>query len=144
MELKSWDELSELEQLQTTYSDFHKDVYGIRSRHHYDWSLERLKEAMESLEDEAEVQFENDRIRQKEAIEDFEENVSKMITMGAGDRETALRWVLDGCFEEFNKDYIERDPSYFNYEFNLPYEYDWKTGTFPKGVYNPITKEVVK
>jgi hypothetical protein len=32
MEFKEWDELTPLEQAQSTYSDLHKDYYGFRPR----------------------------------------------------------------------------------------------------------------
>jgi hypothetical protein len=44
-----WEDLSELEQLATTYSDFHKDMYGFRPRHGAEWTVEDYKKAMAEM-----------------------------------------------------------------------------------------------
>ena len=50
---RTWDELSEVEQLQCVYSDVHKDVYGFRPRHASaeQWnSVKWLQEQLDFLE----------------------------------------------------------------------------------------------
>lgn len=50
---RTWDELSEVEQLQCIYSDVHKDVYGFRPRHATteQWnSVKWLQEQLDFLE----------------------------------------------------------------------------------------------
>ncbi len=50
---RTWDELSEVEQLQCIYSEVHKDVYGFRPRHATteQWnSVKWLQEELDFLE----------------------------------------------------------------------------------------------
>lgn len=137
-EFKSWEDYTELEQLQISYSEMHKDVYGCRARFHYDWDLERLKAAYDRLCETAAEEFEREVREQKEAAVAFEEQLATLIAHGAGDRETALRWLLDSITEsDMDRYYIEHDPGYVRYEFNLPGNYDWK-----KGEYIDYSKEV--
>ena len=50
--MRNWDELSELEQLQHCYSDFHKDVFGFRpSCLFMSWSIETMKAEWNCLEE---------------------------------------------------------------------------------------------
>jgi hypothetical protein len=55
---RGWDQYTEVEQLQSIYSDFHKDYYGFRPRGSSDeqWnSAEWLRAAIQSIKDEMEV-----------------------------------------------------------------------------------------
>lgn len=52
--MRSWEELSKVEQLQETFSDFHKDVHGFRPRWMSDeqWMSEAwLEQEIQSLHD---------------------------------------------------------------------------------------------
>ena len=53
---------------------------------------------------------------QAESIAKFEQHVTNTMCMGAGDRETALRWIMDAST-------AEGDWEYFCYLNNLPYGY---------------------
>ena len=128
---KSWDEYTELEQYQIDYSELHKDVYGVRARFHYDWSLEELKDAYDRLCKEAEEEFAREQEAQKQAAIEFENTLVGLIELGAEDRETALRWLLDSTIEyDMDRCYIDNDPSYVRFLFNLPGNYDWRNGTY--------------
>lgn len=104
-----------------TYSDLHKDVYGFRPHR-------GAYEAWAAMSDD-EKQAEWDRLcsrldevmaEQKEeerhAIEEFEKRVANVIAMGAGDRETALRWIMDASDSDGDWDYL-------CYHCHLPYGY---------------------
>ena len=52
-----WVALPRREQLFSEYSDFYKDVHGIRPRWAYGWSEVELEEALDRLAEEAEVVF---------------------------------------------------------------------------------------
>ena len=140
---KSWDDYTELEQAAITYSDMFKDVHGFRPRSMTaNWTLKDYEDAFVILDNDFEIQQEADREQYLSAIAEFESNVADMIEMGAGDRETALRWIID-AFDEFDQSYIEADPHYMAFEMGFPSSYDWRKGEFISGQYNPITQEVV-
>lgn len=86
------------------FSDLHKDAYGFRPRSHrfytsspeekqiiWDFTIIDLNRELKSQE-EAEVQ----------ADRDFETNIYKIIDLGAKDRETAIRWMLDAEFDNYD------------------------------------------
>ena len=79
------------------YSDFHKDAYGFRPRGiNYDaMSLEDLEADFARF---AEVCKENANAEAKaeaKAVEEFEASISAIISMGAGNKATALRWIAE-------------------------------------------------
>ena len=116
---KPWDQLTVVEQLQSMYSDFFKDVYGFRPRSASDeqWaSKEWLEEQLARLEKEsARVQVEEVEA-QEAAIRKFEKHVQAVIIAGAKSRETAVQWILDAAD-------TNNDPDYFCYCNGLPYGY---------------------
>ena len=102
------------------FSDLYKDAHGFRPRNHYfyeaspeekqviwDDLLEVLKESVACVEE-----------REQEAILNFESLVQKNISVGAEDREVAIRWIKQGFDEE-----AQEDEEYFKYLFELPYNY---------------------
>jgi hypothetical protein len=115
-EFKSWDELSELEQLQSMYSDASKDAYGFRVRNATteQWnSIDWLRAAIDNFSEIIARENALDAKREKAAIAKFEDLLSELIDLGADDRETAIRWLLAG----------EDDMDYFCYHHDLPYDY---------------------
>ena len=94
--------LSERDSLIQIYSDFHKDAYGFRPRmlNYHEFTLEELKEDFARFR---EVCDENNKLEEEaneRASAEFEARVQSIIDMGAGDRETALRWILDSYEED--------------------------------------------
>lgn len=106
-----WEELSELEQLACTYSDFHKDVYGFRPRHTAGWEVHSYKEAIAELQVEAERVWAQDKIAQQNAIAAFED-----LAKSYGGVETAKRWQ----HQAYGTD---GDDEYLCYHLGLPYGY---------------------
>jgi hypothetical protein len=106
-----WEDLSELEQLACTYSDIHKDVYGIRPRHTAGWEVHSYKEAIAELSKALEIQMEQDKIFQQEAIAAFEE-----LAKSYGGVETAKRWQHQAYGTDGDDEYLE-------YRLGLPYGY---------------------
>jgi len=98
--------MTERESMIQIYSDFYKDAYGFRPRgvNYHEFTLAELKADFDSFR---EVCDENERA-EKEANERasvaFESRIQSVIDMGAGDRETALRWIMDS-YEEHDFDY---------------------------------------
>jgi len=117
-EFTTWEQMSDLEQAQCQYWDMYKDAYGVRPR--------GVDTSMWTLADfDAEFQLLGEIIKQEdiarkaaetEAIEKFEKHVSDTICMGARNRETALRWIMDAS--NANGDW-----EYLCYDLGLPYHY---------------------
>lgn len=117
-EFKSWDELSELEQLQEIYSDAYKSAYGFRPRGYGDFGVAELKDMIQRCSEEI---SRNEVIRESEealAVKDFSNRIIDTIAMGAADRNTAIRWILDGSdmLEDF-----EYDRDFVCFKMGLPY-----------------------
>ena len=117
-EFTTWEQMSDLEQAQCQYWDMYKDAYGVRPR--------GVDTSMWTLADfDAEFQLLGEIIKQEdiarkaaetEAIEKFEQHVINTVCMGAGNRETALRWIMDAS--NANGDW-----EYLCYDLGLPYHY---------------------
>jgi len=116
--MKSWEQMSEHEQLSAIHYDMYKDAHGIRPRWiEYDTlTVSELRQSIEQLESEISFQIAEEEKRQAVAIQEFEAVVQNAIEFGAGDRETALRWLIDdgeAC----------GDREYFCFLNGLPYGY---------------------
>ena len=86
---------SEKDELGATYWDFYKEVHGIRPRwvNHEEATVEWYRAELESLQREADAQWEDQLVREGEAVAEFEKSVESLIAAGAGDRATAIRWL---------------------------------------------------
>ncbi len=116
--LTSWEEMTVLEQMQCQYWDMYKDAYGVRPRG-IDTSSWSESDFMAEFDMLAKV-IEAEEIARKEAeaiaVEKFEQHVTNTICMGARDRETALRWIMDAST-------ASGDWEYFCFLNGLPYGY---------------------
>ena len=75
--------------------DMHKVAYGVKGRH-YDFksmSMDDLRKLANRVADAVEVAEAEEAYAAEVAIADFEATVGEFIEAGAGDRETALRWM---------------------------------------------------
>ena len=117
-EFKSWEEMSALEQAQCTYWDMYKDAYGVRPRgiDTSTWTLEDFDAEFEVLGKAIDREEADRKEREAEAMVKFEARVADLIGSGAGDRETAIRWIHDA--EDTNG-----DEEYLCYCVGLPYGY---------------------
>jgi hypothetical protein len=106
-------------------SDASKDAVGSRFRFDYtQFTLVQLEMKADYWAEAAnEVQAQHG-LDQDSAIVAFEALIAETISMGAGDRETAVRWIM-----ESEDDNINKGDKYINYTFNLPYSYNYHTGT---------------
>jgi len=96
--------------LSMCYYEGYKDVHGIKARwvHYGSTTIAQLESMLDGLhcEGERQHQYESEQaIREQEA---FEDEIASIIECGAGDRETALRWIAQGqefwtgqCLEHF-------------------------------------------
>lgn len=117
-EFKSWDEMSTLEQYACQYWDMYKDAYGYRPRgiDTSGWSEADFEAEFASLEAVI-VREEAARCEaEKVAVAKFERVVTNIIFAGAGDRETALRWIMDAS--NANGDW-----GYLCWDLGLPQHY---------------------
>ena len=117
-EFKSWEELSELEQYQATYWDMYKDAYGVRPRgiDTSAWTLEEFEAEFKMLGRIIEQEEIARKEAEAEATAKFEQHVTNTICMGAKDRATALRWIMDAS-------QADGDWEYFCFLNGLPYGY---------------------
>ena len=104
-----------------SFSDLHKDIYGFRpSAQFYEWLRMATEDELQAQWDDmcARLEFECKRERQleEEAAEKFEQLVAQTIDTGAGDRQTALRWIMDASD-------CDGDWEYLCYHHGLRYGY---------------------
>jgi hypothetical protein len=116
--MMSWEEMSPLEQAQCIHWDMYKDAYGCRPRgiDTSAWTLEEFEAEFKTLG----AVIEREEIARKEAEVEatakFEQHVTNTICMGAKDRATALRWIMDAS-------QADGDWEYFCFLNGLPYGY---------------------
>lgn len=115
-EFKSWEEMSELEQLESTYCDLHKDVYGVKARWYHADTVEQAREDLASLQRQAEEVWAAEAVREAKAAEEVESRIDRLIAMGAGTRADALRWLHDARGTQGDDDYLA-------YQLGLKYGY---------------------
>ena len=109
----------ERDRLISYISDVSKEARGYRERLNWDeYTMEELEAIADSFTEELRREMKREEERTNEAIADFERLVKQYIEMGAGDRETAIRWIVEGD-DEINVSHD--DPSYICYRFGLPY-----------------------
>ena len=120
--LKSWEELSELEQAQEIYSDMHKDAYGFRPRFDYSgWTLDKFNSQFELMGQIIKADNKVEKENQEKSAHDFEMRVLSLLQTGAKDRAMAIRWIHEA--EGSNG-----DNEYLCFLLGLPYSYFKKTG----------------
>lgn len=96
-------------------SDHYKSAYGIRPRHiDFDsMSDQELLDAEALYYKEACEAWEEEKARMADSARRFEELLLGVIELGAANRATALRWLVDASL-----------PEMFCYDYNLPAEYE--------------------
>ena len=87
-----------------TFSDLHKDVYGFRPRDIImeNWNMmpdEQKQVRWDELCEELEANEKADRIALRNNIASHQNSVQNVIDVGAGDRATAISWMVSE--EEF-------------------------------------------
>lgn len=104
------------------FSDFHKDAYGFRPRNHeyYSATPERKQEIWDQTGAAMQRAIDEEREQQAHMVTVLEKRIADTIALGAGNEETALRWILqaDGIEDEELAFY---GASYLCYHFGVPY-----------------------
>lgn len=87
-------------------------------------SDEEFKKELDYWGQQADNEIKREQEEEATALKEFEKQVINTINTGAGDRNTAIKWILQG--EGLDK---ERDPGYVCYSLGLPYsmENEFKT-----------------
>ena len=105
-----------LECLQSDFSDFYKEVHGIRPRWMTDeqWNSEEwLEAAIRGLEVAAEEENQRRNDAYARSINTLEDSIATLIqTEGATDRETAIRWLMQA--EDID------DVAHFEFRMGVP------------------------
>ena len=116
--LTSWEELTELEQMQCQYWDMYKDAYGVRPRgiDTSSWTAYAFQVEFEHLALTIQANDIAREAAEATAVKNFEQHVINTMCMGARDRETALRWIMEAST-------ANGDWEYFCFLNGLPYRY---------------------
>ena len=117
-DFKSWEQMTVLEQMACQYWDMHKDAYGVRPRgiDTSTWTEAEFEAEFAQLGRVIEQEAIARKASEAEAVAKFEQHVTNTMCMGARDRETALRWIMDAS--NANGDW-----EYLCYDMGLPYHY---------------------
>ncbi len=110
--MKEWDQMSEKEQLLQYISDEYKRAYGMRPRGDFynNRTVEQLRVDLDELNKYANEQYELEKAREVERLEEFEERLFWIQEeLGAENRMQALRWVVQ------DDEDAQYDPEYFMY-----------------------------
>lgn len=104
-------------------SDLHKDAYGFRPCEGFWASWSSMDDDEKQAEWDSLIEACNRAIQEEEdqqalSIMRFEVLVQKTIESGAGDRETALRWIMDASSGARYNDW-----DFLCYDHGLPYGY---------------------
>lgn len=80
-------------------SDMHKDAYGFRPRNinYSAMTDEQLEAELNEYQEIIKRDLEEEAIMLEKDLKEFDELVEKTINMGAGNRETAIRWIVEGA-----------------------------------------------
>ena len=103
-------------------SDLHKDAYGFRPTQGFWAQWEAMNDDGKQAEwdylcDALYASNEEEELRQKRAIVEFEDLVNTTLAAGAADRATALRWIMG------NSLVCDGDWSFLACMYGLPYNY---------------------
>lgn len=109
-ELKSWDGLSELEQLAILYSDAHKDAFGFRPVDggiYNPVTVDDYNEALEKLQIRIEEQIDAERVLCLKIQREYETAIEGLVSSGAPDRASAVRWFFQANAPDHVGYYVE-------------------------------------
>lgn len=93
---RTWEQLTEIEQLQGEYSDTHKEAYGFRPRFGENWTAEDYRAEIARVRVIAQQVWEEEQATQLRNADAVETKLADLIKLGAKDRATAIRWLMAG------------------------------------------------
>jgi len=107
--------------LEVDVYEMHKQAYGVKGRH-YDFKNmtdEDLKKELDHLAEVADEEYKREQKAKEDAYNQFEKRIEDNIKLGATDRDSAIKWILDA--EDLTD---ERDPGYICYSLGLDYKHE--------------------
>ena len=106
--------------------DTHKEAYGFKPSwtHLMSLSMEELEEESRQVSDAAQAVYEEEEQQKADSAKEFEDRIQVVIESGAGDRATALRWIMDAEIPEEDRRTQLATADYVRYELGLPYSYE--------------------
>ena len=116
----------ERDSLITSVYEMHKDAYGVKGRH-YDFdnmSNKELEEELDRLCAVAKAEREAEEKFEEAAYQTFLKRIAENIKLGASDKETAIKWILQS--EGLDN---EKDSSYICYSLGLGYDKEYLFNT---------------
>lgn len=88
---------SHVDELYSYISDASKDAQGFRVRFEYqDWSFAELEAECDYWSEQVAIAVERERQQEEKDLAKFKALIQHTIELGAGDEETALRWLTQG------------------------------------------------
>ena len=128
-DIKFWNEQGiftvedyERDSLITSVYEMHKDAYGVKGRH-YDFdnmSNKELEEELDRLCAVAKAEREAEEKFEEAAYQTFLKRIAENIQIGASDKETAIKWILQAEGLE-----NEKDAGYICYSLGLGYDKEY-------------------
>ena len=117
-DLKSWEDMSDLERASCTFWDMYKDAYGVRPRgiDTSGWTLADFDREFASLGQVIEAEEAQRREMEAEATVRVEKAIDTLMRSGARDRATAIRWLHESHD-------TQGDDEYLCFQLGLPYGY---------------------
>jgi hypothetical protein len=104
----------------TLLSDTYKDAYGFRPRHYKEfWTEEELGLEYDRLQVVINSVMAEEAAAHKAALAAFNTLIEETIALGAADRKTAIRWLMDG--ENVNNTY-RQEVEHFFWSHGLSFE----------------------
>jgi hypothetical protein len=116
--MKSWEDLTPLEQARETYWDMYKDAYGVRPRgvDTTGWSLEYFEAEFKVLGEAIDASEKERKEDEARAIVRFEDHVQNLMHTGTN-REQVIDWLMR------REEIAGNDYDYFCFTQGLPYGY---------------------
>ena len=105
-------------------SDLHKEAYGFRPSQYWwgEWKAsdeDGRQQIWDDLCEAMEAEMEDQRKRHERVIQEFEDLVLRQQEVGAPDRQTAIRWIVDSL--ELSQNDLCYGADYVCYCLGLPY-----------------------
>lgn len=117
-EVASPSDLEEWLNCKLGYSDYHKDVHGIRPRWDFsEYTLGEWRKTYTHLEADMKAELQREKEQGEYYVAEFKKTLAKTMQAGAGDFTTALRWLLEAEDTPRNMQDVES----FLYEHNILY-----------------------
>ena len=108
---------------ETILSDLFKDAYGFRPRENF-WNTwksadnDRKQRIWDELLRSLDFALDEAKAQEAYAIEQYELQLAQILDTGAGDRQTAIRWLVESITDEFDRQY---GAGFVCYKLGLPY-----------------------